>query len=243
MFSDEMKPPAIHGEQEAGRSRRVRQHIENLRATIQHTNWELGVLLAEATEKNYFSEWGYENRRSFVEENLDIKDRQAWNLIRIVTISEKLGYTRDQIEPIGTSKNREIFSLEPDNKWVNPDTGFAEPVVDHMHRLIELAPSLSYEAILAEVRKLKGLVGENDLTFVNFQVTRLVKENVVLPGLSAFRSFMGSKGIVGPDGSKEYSDGFVLEHICAEILSGAPVESDEIQDETTSEIPTEESSI
>jgi hypothetical protein len=237
-FEEQLKPPAIRDEAEAGRSRKVRQHIENIKQTMSTVQWDLGELLAEATEKNYFTEWGYENRKAYVEENLDIKDRQAWNLIRIVSLSSTLGYTREQIEPIGNSKNREIFSLEPDQSWVNPETQIAEPIVDHMHRLISLAPTLSYEAILAEVRKLKGIVGDNDLTWMNFQVTRIVKDNVCVPGLNAFRAYMGSKGIVGPDGGKEYSDAFVIEHIFAEILSGAQVQEPEIEDEIQ-EIPTE----
>lgn len=231
----DLKPPAIYGEVEAGRSNKVRQFLENIKQTKNTLDWDLAELLAEATDKNYFQEWGYESRKSYVETNLDIKERQAHNLVRIASISRKLNYTRESLEHIGTSKLREIFSLEPDHEWLNPETQIKEPISDHIHRLIQQAPSLSYEAVLAEVRKLKGIVGDNDLTWVNFQVTRLVKENVILPGMAAFRSYMGSKSVPGPDGGTEYSDAFVLEHIMGEILSGAPVTEDAIDDEVVTE--------
>lgn len=234
MFPDP-KPPAIYGEVEAGRSSKVRQFLENIKQSKNTLDFDAAELLLEATEKNYFQEWGYESRAAYVEANLDMKDRQVAYLTRIVSISRKMNYTRDQIENIGISKLREIFSLEPDHEWLNPETQIKEPISDHIHRLISQAPSLSYEAVKAEVRKLKGLVGDNDLTWVNYQVTRLVKDNVILPGMAAFRAYMGSKQVPGPDGGTEYSDAFVLEHIMGEILSGAPVEDNVIEDETVTE--------
>lgn len=227
---------AIYGESEAGRSSKVRQYLESLRQTISNINYDLAELLVEAQEKNYFSEWGT-TLDEFVEQNLDIKARQAAYLMRIVKVSKSMGYHRTDIESIGISKLKEIFSLEPDNTWFNPDTQENEKIAGHIERLIVIAPSTGLEAIRAEVKRLKGLVGENDLTWNNYQTTRITKDNVILPGLEAFRKYLGSKGAVEKEGSTEYSEGFVYEMIFAEILSGAvhEGEGEEIQDEVETE--------
>lgn len=223
---------AVYGEVEAGRSSKVRQILENMRQTISTINFDMAETLAEATEKNYFREWGYETRAAYVEQNLDIKEREVQYLIRISTVSRSMGYAREDIEGIAISKLKQIFSLEPDGVYFNPETQENEPLEGHIRRLVDMAHDTGLDAIKAEVRKLKGLVGDNDLTWMNYQVTRLTKENVVLPGMEAFRKYLGSKGAVEREGTTEYSDGFVLEMIFAEILSGMPSESSaDLQDE------------
>jgi hypothetical protein len=223
--------PAVRDEAEAGRSAKVREYLENIKQSITTINFDAGELLAEATEKNYFSGWGYESRKAYVTANLDMSDRNADYLIRIVTTSKAMNYQRHEIEGLGISKLREIFSLNPDGFFMNPETMENEPLSDHIRRLVVIGPTTGYEAILLEVKRLKGRVGENDLTWTNFQTTRLTKENVIEPGLEAFRQYLGSKGVHEKEGSTEYSDGFTLEMMCAEVLSGAPSGAEEFKDE------------
>lgn len=224
-------PPAIYGEVEAGRSAKIRAHLENIRQTLSTINYDIAEMLVEATERNWFAEWGYPSRSAFIEQNLDMKERAAEYLMRVVIVSKQMNIPRNEIEHIGISKLREIFSLNPDNKYFNPETQENEPLDDHIRRLLVIAPSTGHEAIKSEVKRLKGLVGENELTWMNYQITRSSKDNVILPGMEAFRKYLGDKGAVEKEGSREYSDGFVLEMVFAEVLSGAPTPGDDIEDE------------
>jgi hypothetical protein len=222
---------AVYEQSEAGRSAKVRQHLENMRQTLSTINFDMAELLTEAQDKGYLAEWGH-TLKTFCEQNLEIKERQAQYLMRVVRVSTSLGYVRQEIEGISISKLKEIFSLEPDNVWLNPDTQLHEKLDGHIRRLVELAPTTGLEAISAEVKRLKGLIGDNELTWWNVQVTRLTKDNVITPGLDAFRKYLGSKGVEEKAGSTEYSDGFVAEMIFAEILSGMPGEQGEdLEDE------------
>lgn len=222
---------AYYGEQEAGRSTKVRQQLENIAQTINTINFDAAELLVEAQDKGYLDEWGT-TLKQFVEDNLDIAEREATYRMRIVRISRQVGYQREEIDQIHISKLKEIFSLNPDGYYFNPQTQGNEKLDGHIHRLVDMARTGAFlESIKTEVKRLKGLSGENDLSWNNYQTTKLTKENVIEPGLEAFRMYLGSKGITEKEGSSEYSDGFVYEMIFAEILSGAPTGEQTFEDE------------
>lgn len=154
-------PPGIiyqaPGESSKERSNYVRLELDCLRASQQQTTFEMADLLAETHDKNYWSDWGFQSFGHYVQESLDIKERQAYYLIQIVTVSRKLNIDRNEIEGIAISKLKEIFSLDPDNFYYNAESGEKEPLDAHIMRLVALAPSIGLDAIKAEVRRLKGL--------------------------------------------------------------------------------------
>lgn len=154
-------PPGIiyqaPGESSKERSNYVRLELETLRANQQQTTFEMADLLVETHEKNYWADWGFQSFAHYVQESLDIKERQAYYLIQIVTVSRKLNIDRDEIEGIAISKLKEIFSLDPEGFYYNAETSEKEPLDAHIIRLTGLAPNVGLDAIKAEVRRLKGL--------------------------------------------------------------------------------------
>lgn len=218
-----LAPVAIVGEVVAGaaakRAQAIRTQINGLNELVTSSTFDLAELLAEVKGAGYFGSWGYQTFPDYVELELGMKPRRAHYLVRIHNIMKQLNIPRSLYEMVSITKLREIVRLEPGDFYHNLETGENEPLAGHIVRLVESAQSLSMEQIVNEIKRLLNLVGDDELTWWNVSVKRIVRESVILPAMELARQRMGSAGKDNEGVAVEYSDGAVLEMICAEFLA------------------------
>ena len=176
------------------------------------------MLLSETKKQGYFKQWGFDTFKEYVQQ-LDLKERKAHYLTRIVDVMETVGVVREQYEPLGLSKLREITSLDPGAIYVDPESNTQTPMKDFITGLVDKGLGMSLEEIKQHVKTLKGLTGENELMFVNFSVKRSVWETAIKPALELAKSNIGSVGQDEEGNAKDASDGRALEMIAVEFLN------------------------
>lgn len=232
---DIINPPAIHGEavagQEAARSSLVMKELETLTKGIEKETFGIAELLAEVKTNRYYEAWNYENFGAYVKTALAMKERKAYYLVRMITVSEVMGIPRAKYEPLGIFKVREIFSLDPNGFYINNAEARNEPLNEHILRLLAEAPGMSTEQVQAEVRRLKGLDGENTLVWARVKMPKLAKEQVYDKAIELAKAKLGSAGRDDEGNAVEYSDGTALEAICQDFLSDPNNQPDEEEPE------------
>ena len=230
-----MNPPAIIGEAvagaEASRSSHVMQELEKRCKGIEKDTFDIADLLAEVREHKYYEGWNYESFGAYVTAVLGMKERQAQYLVRIVQVSAFLGLPRSRYEHLGITKVREIFSLDPKGFFVNQELAQNEPLCDHILRLIEEAPQMSVVEVKEEVKRLKGLDGENSLVWCRAQMGKQAKAEVYDRALELCKMKLGSAGRDSDGNAIEYSDGAALEAICQDFLSDPNNRPEEAEEE------------
>ena len=214
---NELNPPAIHGEQIAGRASKVRKTLNALSTHLNLNVFDIAELLYEAQENNYVYDWGFKSVPDFAEKELGIKESRARYLARIVRVYRAVGLSRKDCEGIHTSKLREITTLDPDGSWFNKETKENEPLDEHIVRLITDAPDMTLNAIKEEVAKLKGQVGPDRRVIRSFSTTQSAWDNVFVPAMEKIRRRLGSENRDDEGNAKEYKDGVVFEMAMAEI--------------------------
>lgn len=211
-------PVVIVGEVVAGDSVKVRKTLEKLIQNVNKSTFDIGELLHRIKKNGYFNGWGFTTFQEYVD-TLDIKARKAQYLTRIVDVMDQVGVGRDEYEKLGVAKLREISSLDPTATYKNPQTGAETAIRDFILGFIEKANEMPLEEVKQHVRTLKGFVGDNDLVWMNFCVTRSVKDNTVDPAKELARRNIGSVGKDDEGVSKDASDGACLEVWAAEFLN------------------------
>lgn len=237
---ENLNPPAIHGEQVAGRAARVRKTLKDLSSQRKTSNFDLADLLHEAQENNYYSEWGYASLPDYAAKELGLKPRKAQYLARITKVCWAVGLTRAQYEPVGTSKLRGICTLDPKGKFYNTAEHVNEPMDEHIVRLILDSDTMTVEEVEDEVLRLKGRTGPDRPVIRSTSYVKSVWDNVIKPARELARQVLGSAGRDDGGNAKEYSDGACDEIIYAAFLadpSNGP-EPQELPTEKTPEPPT-----
>ena len=217
-----MNVPAIVGQQVAGESVKVRKQLEQLIKKINSSAFDIADLL-HAVKKNGY----YEGFATFAEylKTLEIKQRKAQYLERICSVMEEMGIAREKYEPLGVSKLREITSLDVNGTWINPETKEETPFKAFIKGFVEKGADMTLEEIQEHVRTLKGLIGENALTWIHLRVTQIALDNTVRPALELAKAKIGSVGKDDEGISKDATDGAAVEMICADFLAGeGPIE-------------------
>jgi hypothetical protein len=214
-----MYEQALHGESIAGRAASVRRKLKDLSADVRSSTFDLADLLFEAQENNYPYQWGFASLPEYAAEELGLKARKAQYLTRITKVCRAVGLTRERYEPAGTSKLREICTLDPEGSYWNPDTHANESLDEHIVRLILDSDNMTVEQIKEEVLRLQGRTGADRPVHRSYTVPKSAYENVIKPAFELIRRQLGSQGRDSDGIAIEYSDGAVLECICAEILS------------------------
>jgi hypothetical protein len=228
--------PAIVGEAVAGRSALVRHSLSTLASSLKRHTFDLAELLYEA--KDYCREWGFKSLGDYAVKELDIKERKAQYLTRIVEVYRIVMLLREEYEPVGVSKLREITSLDPKGAFWNEDTKVSEPLDRHIVRLTRAALRMSYAEVEAEVSRLKNQVEENKMVSRAYKVTQSAWDNVVSKAFELARKRLGSAGRDSEGTAKDYPDGVCVEMICQEFLSDPNNYTEEERVEQT-EIETE----
>jgi hypothetical protein len=214
-----MNEAVIVGEAVAGEAAKLRRKIEAVVKTINTSAFDAAELFAKAKKNRSYVGWGF-NTLSEYFRSLDISERKAQYLTRIAEVMghEKVHVARADYEPLGIAKLREITSLDPEGQWTTP-AGETFPMAEYIQGFVFDRTNESFETIQKEVRVLKGLIGENDLTHFNLMFTRLTKENTIDAALAKMRLELGPVGKDGDGVAIEATDSRCIELICVRYLT------------------------
>jgi hypothetical protein len=69
------------------------------------------------------------------------------------------------------------------------------------------------------VAQLQGKTGDNEQVWLNINVSKATRDNVIVPALSLAKNHIGTVGQDSDGVHKEASDGAALEGICADYLA------------------------
>jgi hypothetical protein len=241
---DPLNVPAIHGEQVAGQEASVRRDLLRLTTDINVHTFDVAELLNLVQEGRLYLKWKFESFADYAEQELGLKVRKAEYLSRIVRVCRECGIKRADYEPAGVTKLRLITTLNTEEKFFDTVEKKLVPMVECITDLVAEAPELSTKEIEERVAHLKGQDGDNSMVTKSYSVTRSCYENTVKRCFEVIRRHLGSAGRDGTGVALEYSDGAVIEALCAEYL-GDPrnflEESDCSKDQV--EVPLEASSV
>lgn len=224
----------IVGEAVAGEAAQVRGQLEALIENVNKSNFDIADLCYKVKSKGYYAPYS-----TFQEyySTLNIKARKIQYLTRMAEVMDIVGKTRAEYEPLGVGRLREITSLDPNGTWTNPVTKEELPVKEFILGFLEknkdTGDYLDIDDLKSHVRTLKGLVGDNDLTWRNLCMTRLVAENTWDPAVVMAKNYLGSVGKDEEGISKDASDGAAAEVLAIEYLNDP--KNHVLPEETTSD--------
>jgi hypothetical protein len=210
----------IVGEAVSGERAEVQKALKKCIKLLNTSTFDIAELLFKAKSKHLYTEPTFAD---FVK-TLDIKPRRAQYLETLAEVMSAANITRAEYEPIGVTKLRVITRLDPAATYTNPDTNVAEPMVDYIVGLVELAtqhPEKTADDLEQSVRVLMGETGDNDMTWLNIRLLRLTKENIVDKAFEKAAINIGSVATDAEGVEQDASDGRKLEIICAEYLTDA----------------------
>jgi hypothetical protein len=204
-----MHNEVIIGEAVAGQAASTRAQLESLINNVNKQTIDVAELLHKV-KSNAFYQPLYNTFKDYIS-TLDIKERKAQYLVKIVEVMSAVGMTRTVYEHLGVAKLREITSLDPAGKWKNPETGEETPMQDFIIGFVEKGDEIDLADLKQHVRTLKGFTGENDLVWLNLCVTKSVLDNTIRPALELAKNMIGSVSKDDEGFSKDASDGAALE--------------------------------
>lgn len=205
-----MQDTVIVGEAVAGEAAKTRKALEKAIRQVNLSTFDIIELLHKVRSGRMYSTPTFEDYLK----TLEIKRQTAKYLERIGEFMATIHATREEAEVVGVTKMRVISRLDPTKEYTNPLTKETCPMLDYVWGLMEAAPKQTADQLAEQVRILMGEVGENDLTWLNIRLSRLLMENVVKP---AFEKAAINLGTVGHDKdgiAVEPSDARKLEIIC-----------------------------
>ena len=205
----------VIGEAVAGRAASVRRDLLRLSGDVAVHTLDLAELLHEVQANRYAQVWGFASLADYAQRELGLKPRKSQYLSKIISVMQAVGLKRVQFEKAGTSKLREISTLDPEGSYFNLETHSNETLDSHIVRLVLDADELTVEQVKEEVLKLKGMTGPNRMVIRSCSVTQSAWENVIQPAYELARRILGSQGRDDSGNAVEYKDGACLEVICA----------------------------
>lgn len=231
-----MHEQMIVGEAVPGRSTEVRKQLLRMASNMSISNFDMAALLAEAQENGYATQWGFASLLDYGARELGLKKRKTQYLARIGKVTKAVGLTREQYEPAGVSKLREIVTLDPEGSFFDKETRVSEPLDEHIVRLILGADEMTVQQIRDEVLRLQGRTGPDSPVTRSYTVPRSAYEHVIKPAFELIRRRLGSQGRDADGLAIDYKDGVVLEMMCAEVLGDIHNQPEDV----TIELPMEE---
>ena len=230
-----MHEEVIVGEAIAGRSAHVRKELARMVSSLNVSTFDMIVLLAEAQENGYAQQWGFSSLVEFGAKELGLKKRKTQYLARIGYVTKAVGLRRSQYESAGTSKLREITVLDPEGSYWNRDTHTNEDLAEHIVRLILDHDKMTVQQVHDEVLRLQGRTGPDRPVTKSYTVPKAAYDNVIKPAFELIRMKLGSSGRDAEGNALDYSDGVVLEMICANVLSDPNNQPEDDRDDDISE--------
>lgn len=206
-------PPAIVGEVVAGEAAKVQNKITDLVSNLNSSTFDLAELLHVFKVKQLYAKQGFNTLGEFFKE-VGLKSSKAHYLIRIVSAMLIANIDRSVYEGVGIAKLRIITRLDPLKEYDN------KPAADIIKNLVEVAKDVDAEVLEEAVSKYLGQVDDEAVEWMNFKLTKSVKQNVVKPAIEKMRLKIGNVGKDEEGNSVDASDGRCLELMSAEVLSG-----------------------
>lgn len=210
-----MQDIVIIGEQNAGEAAQARAELQEAIKQVHMDTFGVSRLLLKVQRGRFYTEPTWQE---YIK-TLDLKPRKSQYLVKMADTMDVLGIPKEEYEPVGLTKLREITRLDPTKTYTNPVTTETTPMADWIKGLVEIGQSKTLEEIQQSVRTLLGEVGDNEKTWLNFSVLRSVAENVIKPALNKAKACIGQAG-VGKDGEAlEPTDAAALEVVAVEYLN------------------------
>lgn len=204
----------IIGEQIAGESAKTRKALTKAINTLNSSVFDVIELLHKVRKEHLYTEPTFAD---FVK-TLGLQKRRAEYWERIGMVMETIGAKREEYEPIGVTKLRAITRLDPAATYTNPVTKDVHPMTDYIWGLMEMAPTKTSEELEQHVRVLLGEVGENDLTWLNIRLPRIVLTNTIVPAMKKAAINIGTVKTDAEGMAEEVTDWRKLEVIAVEYL-------------------------
>ena len=214
-----MTETVLVGEAVAGQAAQARAQLEALINNVNKQTIDVAELLHKV-KSNFFYQPTFDTWKDYIK-SLNIKERKAQYLTKIVETFTACGIERAQYEPLGIARLREITSLDPNASWTNPETGEIVSNAHFITTFVEKGEEIEIETLKQHVRTLKGFTGENDIVWRNFPFTRLVAENTIDPAIALAKANIGSVSKDEEGFSKDASDSACVEVWAIEYLNDA----------------------
>lgn len=149
------------------RANQVRTELLQIATKVEDHFFTMCELLMEAREQHYETVYGYPNFSEWVEQGsgLNISARQAYYSVNIAKKAKALGLSKDDLRAIGTSKLKEIFSLDT--------TTHAE----NIKALLLSAPDSTLNEVKGQVSVAKAAAGEEETFYITLRLDKSVKES------------------------------------------------------------------
>ena len=196
----------------AARADVVLEAILNIKTTLMRRALELGRLLKEARDNDYHLVWGFGRFGDWVElsSGLDMSARSAYDLIKMIEQSARLGISDAELEKVKKSKLIQIFSLTD-----------GEMDDDSIRELVAAAETMKLEDVKEQV----GIAKQQEWVNRNYKFDKTGYENVIKPTIERIKREHGST--MGDDGGEaDISDSKALEICCADYAAGPEFEAD-----------------
>lgn len=142
------------------RATQVTEEVRQIKSHLAKSLLYLGQLLSEARSNNYPEMLGFSSFGEWLEDSgLDMSERQAYYLIKIVDNAKALDIPSEQLEGAKMSKLKEIFALDPSTHG------------DDIKRLLTASTTMKLEDVRHSVNELRSGVGLEPTSWMNFRVT------------------------------------------------------------------------
>src|ERR1700678_116376 len=192
--SGSINEQVIVGEAVAGHATTVRRKLMSLVSNLNLNTFDVAELLYDAKQSNYPAAWGFASLAEYAEQELGLKRRKSEYLTRIVHVTRAVCLKREQYEPCGITKLREITRLNPEGTYWNVDEKRSEDLSEHIVRLILDHDKLNTEQVELEVAKLMGQSGKDKRVLRSYSTDITTWKEVISPALELARRMLGSKG-------------------------------------------------
>jgi hypothetical protein len=198
------------------RSAVVLEQILAIKSTLMKRALELGRLLKEARDNQYNLTWGFARFGDWVEEasGLDMSARYAYDLIKLIEQSGRLGIPDEVLERGKISKLKTIFTLKD-----------GEMTDDEIRALVLEAETSTLKKITAKVNEAKELEWEHR----TYKFDKTAYDEVVLPAINKVIRIHGDT-LSEEGGTVDISDSKAIELIAAEYNAGPESAFDDIPD-------------
>jgi hypothetical protein len=226
-----MQDTIIVGAAEAGERVEVQRALKRLVRQVNENTFDIADLLYKAKEKHLYTE------PTFIEFaiKMGIKKRKAEYLERLARVMALSNISREEYEPIGIAKLRVITRLNPltkeglVNMYTNTVTQESFPMADYIVGLVEQAKEgATVEVLEKGVRVLLGEVGENDMTWLNIRLPRLVADGKVKEAFDKAAINIGTVRTDAEGMAVEVPDWRKLEVVCTEYVNDAATDPEEV---------------
>jgi len=202
-YNEVQKETAI--EKSENRAVAVLNEIEVIKKNVVENVFRLGELLSEIRNSAIYQYWGFDNFGKWVEKSgLDMSERQAFYLIRIIENAKTLGIDSNNLKKVKLSKLKEIFTLDPAKD------------AKEIEFLIEKGKTESLDAIREQVQAIQNGPGEDTYTYLNLKISKKAKQEIIDPAIEIARREYGSTVNLETGDPVDISLGRAIELICAD---------------------------